>query len=67
MKINIDEQNLDKLTLGFIGEILREKIIRESLDKLLAICQICQTFPPANCSAIQYSNSINDSTIIYKL
>ena len=38
MKININEQNLDKLTLGFIGEILREKIIRESLDKLLANC-----------------------------
>ena len=50
---NFDEQNFDKLIVGFIGETLRGKVSRENFDESLAIAQICQTFPPSNFSAIQ--------------
>ena len=46
--------SFDKLIMGFKGETLRDKVCREIFDKLLAIRQICQSFPPTNICAIQY-------------
>ena len=48
------KQNFDKLIVGFIGEILREKDSRENFDKSLAIHRICQSILPSNLCAIRY-------------
>ena len=52
--LNFDEQNFDKLIVGFIGDTLRGKVSSENFDETLAIHQICQSFPLTNFCAIQY-------------
>ena len=50
--------DFDEFIMGFIGETLRDKVCKENFDKLLAICQVCQNFPPSNfCCTIQNLDS----------
>ena len=56
---NFDEQNFDDLIVGFIGEILRE---RKHRDKLLANCQICQSFSPSDFCAVYAVTNIEEKS-----
>ena len=53
---NFDEQNFDELIVRRLRRksINREKVGRENFVESLAICQICQSFPPSNFCAIRY-------------
>ena len=49
-----DEQNFDKLIVGFKGEALEKNVGRKNFDESLAIPQNCLSFSPSSFCAIQY-------------
>ena len=49
-----DEQNFDKLIVGFKGEALEKNVGRKNFDESVAIHQNHQSFSSSNFCAIRY-------------
>ena len=57
---NFDKKNFDEFIAGFIGETLirGKRLVGNTFDGLLAVCQICQTYPLSNVCTVQYSYTV---------